>query len=52
MDKIEVVHYHQRVTVNGITFEALNAGHVLGAAQVEREIVWFVFLPSFLCFSL
>ncbi len=38
MDKIEVVHYHQRVTVNGITFEALNAGHVLGAAQFLIEI--------------
>ncbi len=38
MDKIEVVHYHQRVTVNGITFEALNAGHVLGAAQFMIEV--------------
>lgn len=38
MDKIEVVHFHQRVTVNGISFEALNAGHVLGAAQFLIEI--------------
>ncbi len=38
MDKIEVVHFHQRVTVDGISFEALNAGHVLGAAQFLVEI--------------
>jgi cleavage and polyadenylation specificity factor subunit 3 len=41
MEKIEVLHYHQRVTVNGITFEALNAGHVLGAAQFMIEVCTF-----------
>ena len=38
LDRIEVVHYHQRVTHNGISFTALNAGHVLGACQFLIEI--------------
>lgn len=38
MDKIEVVHYHQQVSHNGITFTPYVAGHVLGAAQFLIEI--------------
>lgn len=38
MDKIELVDYHTSVTVGGLTFHALNAGHVLGAAMFWLEI--------------
>jgi cleavage and polyadenylation specificity factor subunit 3 len=38
MEKIRVVHYHQAVEHAGIKFTALNAGHVLGAAQFLIEI--------------
>lgn len=38
MDKIETIHFHQEVTVNGIKFWCYNAGHVLGAAMFMIEI--------------
>jgi len=33
LGKIELVDYHQTVTVGGLSFTALNAGHVLGACM-------------------
>lgn len=33
MDKIETVNFHEEKEVNGVTFTAYNAGHVLGAAM-------------------
>ena len=38
IEKIELIDYHQTVTVKGLTFYALNAGHVLGAAMFWLEI--------------
>lgn len=38
MDKIETVEYHEEVTVNGISFQPFNAGHVLGAAMFMVDI--------------
>ena len=38
IDKIELIDYHQTVTVKGLTFYALNAGHVLGACMYWLEI--------------
>lgn len=37
-DKIIPIDYHQQVSVKGIKFTALNAGHVLGAAMFLIEI--------------
>eukprot|EP00796_Vickermania_ingenoplastis_P007370 gene7370-5186_t len=33
LERIETIEYHEEITVNGITFQAFNAGHVLGAAM-------------------
>lgn len=38
IDKIELIDYHQTVTVKGLTFYALNAGHVLGACMYWLDI--------------
>jgi cleavage and polyadenylation specificity factor subunit 3 len=38
IDKIELIDFHQTVTVKGLTFYALNAGHVLGACMYWLEI--------------
>ena len=38
LNKIECIQYHQKITENGITFTAYNAGHVLGAAMFLVEI--------------
>ncbi len=38
LERIEVVNFEQRVTVNNISFVAYNAGHVLGAAMFLIEI--------------
>ena len=38
IDKIELVDYHQTVTVKGLSFYALNAGHVLGACMFWLDI--------------
>jgi len=38
MDKIELIDYHTTVTVGGLSFHALNAGHVLGACMYFMEI--------------
>ena len=35
LDAIEVCNYHEEVTVDGITFKAFAAGHVLGAAMFQ-----------------
>mmetsp|Transcript_20983 Transcript_20983/g.45759 ORF Transcript_20983/g.45759 Transcript_20983/m.45759 type:complete len:746 (+) Transcript_20983:225-2462(+) len=37
-DKIELIDYHQTISVGGLKFRALNAGHVLGAAMFLLEI--------------
>lgn len=38
IDRIETVEYHEEVTVNGISFQPFNAGHVLGAAMFMVDI--------------
>jgi cleavage and polyadenylation specificity factor subunit 3 len=38
IDKIELVDFHTTVTVGGLSFYALNAGHVLGACMFMMEI--------------
>eukprot|EP00536_Pseudo-nitzschia_multiseries_P003059 jgi/Psemu1/236353/estExt_Genewise1.C_430140 len=38
MDKIELIDYHTTVTVGGLSFHALNAGHVLGACMYFMDI--------------
>jgi cleavage and polyadenylation specificity factor subunit 3 len=38
IEKIELIDFHQTVTVKGLTFYALNAGHVLGACMYWMEI--------------
>ena len=38
IEKIELIDFHQTVTVKGLTFYALNAGHVLGACMFWLEI--------------
>lgn len=38
MDKIELIDYHTTVTVGGLSFHALNAGHVLGACMYWMDI--------------
>jgi cleavage and polyadenylation specificity factor subunit 3 len=38
LEKIELIDFHQTVTVKGLTFYALNAGHVLGACMYWLEI--------------
>ncbi|KAI2509751.1 Pre-mRNA 3'-end-processing endonuclease polyadenylation factor C-term [Fragilaria crotonensis] len=38
IEKIELIDYHQTVTVKGLTFYALNAGHVLGACMYWLDI--------------
>jgi cleavage and polyadenylation specificity factor subunit 3 len=38
MDKIELVDFHTTVTVGGLSFHALNAGHVLGACMFWIDI--------------
>ena len=38
IDKIELIDYHQTVTVKGLSFYALNAGHVLGACMFWLDI--------------
>lgn len=38
MDKIELIDYHTTVTVGGLSFHALNAGHVLGACMFWLDI--------------
>ena len=38
MDKIELIDYHTTVTVGGLSFHALNAGHVLGACMFWMDI--------------
>ena len=37
-DKIELIDYHQTISVGALKFRALNAGHVLGAAMFLLEI--------------
>jgi cleavage and polyadenylation specificity factor subunit 3 len=38
IEKIELIDYHQTVTVKGLTFYALNAGHVLGACMYWLDL--------------
>lgn len=38
LEKIELIDFHQTVTVGGLTFYALNAGHVLGACMFWMDI--------------
>lgn len=38
MDKIELIDYHTTVTVGGLSFHALYAGHVLGACMYFMDI--------------
>lgn len=38
VDKVELVDYHTTVTVGGLSFHALNAGHVLGACMYWMDI--------------
>lgn len=38
IEKIELIDFHQTVTVKGLSFYALNAGHVLGACMYWLEI--------------
>ncbi|OEU09363.1 Metallo-hydrolase/oxidoreductase [Fragilariopsis cylindrus CCMP1102] len=38
MDKIELIDFHTTVTVGGLSFHALNAGHVLGACMFWLDI--------------
>ena len=38
IEKIELMDFHQTITVGGLTFYALNAGHVLGACMVWLDI--------------
>ena len=38
IEKIELIDYHQTVTVKGLTFYPLNAGHVLGACMYWLDI--------------
>jgi len=38
VDKIELIDYHQTISVKSLKFHALNAGHVLGAAMFLLEI--------------
>jgi len=38
VDKIELIDYHQSISLGGLKFHALNAGHVLGAAMFLLEI--------------
>lgn len=38
LEKIETVENHEEVTVNGITFQPFNAGHVLGAAMFMMDL--------------
>jgi cleavage and polyadenylation specificity factor subunit 3 len=38
IDRIETIEYHEEVTVNGISFQPFNAGHVLGAAMFMVDI--------------
>lgn len=33
LEKIETIEYHEEMTVNGVSFQPFNAGHVLGAAM-------------------
>ena len=37
-DRIELIDYHQTISVGSLKFSALNAGHVLGAAMFLLEI--------------
>lgn len=41
IERIETIEYHQEITHNGIRFQALNAGHVLGAAMFLVDIAGF-----------
>lgn len=38
IEKIELIDYHTTITVKGLSFHALNAGHVLGACMFWMEI--------------
>jgi cleavage and polyadenylation specificity factor subunit 3 len=38
MDKVELIDYHTTVTVGGLSFHALNAGHVLGACMFWIDV--------------
>lgn len=38
IEKVELIDYHTTVTVGGLSFHALNAGHVLGACMFWMEI--------------
>jgi cleavage and polyadenylation specificity factor subunit 3 len=38
LDRVELIDFHTTVTVGGISFYALNAGHVLGACMYWIEI--------------
>lgn len=38
LEKIELIDYHTSVTVGGLSFHALNAGHVLGACMYWMEL--------------
>ena len=38
VDKIELIDYHQTISVKSLKFHALNAGHVLGAAMFLLDI--------------
>lgn len=38
LERIETVEYHEELTVNGISFQPFNAGHVLGAAMFMVDL--------------
>ena len=38
LEKVELIDYHTTVTVGGLSFHALNAGHVLGACMYFMEL--------------
>lgn len=38
LERIETIEYHEEITVNGISFQPFNAGHVLGAAMFMVDL--------------
>jgi len=38
LEKVELIDFHTTVTVKGLSFHALNAGHVLGACMFWMDI--------------
>lgn len=38
IEKVELIDYHTTVTVKGLSFHALNAGHVLGACMYWMDV--------------